>query len=72
MVGRPLPIAGLEGVLLLDEPTGQMLPGVLSALESYLATAFYGGATFIPSPEQAGRLNKFLNTRRSRATWIAN
>ena len=28
VVGRPLPIAGPEGVLLLDEPTGQILPGV--------------------------------------------
>ena len=33
---------GLEGGLLLDERTGQILPGVLSALESYLATVFNG------------------------------
>ena len=31
-----------------------------------------GGANYIPSLEQAGRLTKFLNAQRSRATWIAN
>ena len=60
MVGRPLPIVGLEGVLLLDEPAGQILHGVLSALKSYLATVFDGGAKNLPSPEQAGRLTKLL------------
>ena len=64
-------MVGLEGVLLLDEPAGQILPGVLSAPESYLTTVFKEGAKYIPSPEQAGKLNKFLNARQSRATWIA-
>ena len=64
VIGRPLPIAGLEGGVLLDEPTGEILPGVLSALESCLATVFNGGgAKYIPSPEQAGRLTKPLNAR---------
>ena len=73
VVWRPLPIAGLEGVLLLDEPTCQILPRVLSAIGYYLATVFIGGkAKYIPSPKLAGRLINFLNARRSRATWIVN
>ena len=59
-------------MLLLDDPTGQILPRVLYALESYLSTVFNGGTKHIPYPEQAGRLTKFLNARRSRATWVAN
>ena len=71
VVGRPLPIAGPEGVLLLDEPTGQILPGVYLHL-SLTTQLFDGGPKYIPYPEQAGRLTKFLNARRSRATWVAN
>ena len=54
LVGRPLPIAGLEWGLLLDEPTGQIYPGVLSALSLGLATVFDGGAKIYPFPGTGG------------------
>ena len=50
VAGRPLLIAGLEGVLLLDGPTGQILLGALSAVESYLATVFNGGGQSVSLP----------------------
>ena len=57
----PLPIAGLwAGGANRDDPTSQTVPVVLSAIESYLATFLTGGG-YIPSPEQAVRLTKFLN-----------
>ena len=53
VVGRRLPIVSLEEVLLLDERAGQILPGVLAVLESYLATVFDGGAKVYSFPEQS-------------------
>ena len=50
-VGRLLPKADFEG-LLLDEPTGQLLPGDLLAID--LSTQMFsteGGAQLYPSPE---------------------
>ena len=57
-VRRPLPIAGDWGVA-TRRTTGQIYPVVLSALGSNLVTVFNGGAKYIPSPEQVGRLDKF-------------
>ena len=70
-MGGTITIAGIREGATRDEPTGQIIPGVLFALESYRANVFYGGQSYLP-PEQAGKITKFLFTRRSRAMWIAN
>ena len=53
--------------MLLEEPTGQILPGVLSALESYLVTVFNEGAKYIPSLDQAFGFSpsSFLSTMKA-------
>ena len=60
----------MSGVSLLDEPTRQIIPTVLSALAYYLETVFDGGGKNLPSSEQVGRLTKVLNARRRSGSQI--
>ena len=59
---RPLPIANLQGGVLLEEPIGQILPEVLLALGLATQLSSTGrGAKCILFPEQTKELTSFLS-----------